>query len=315
MIAAGISYGQIVDVLVPVSIVTSATGLLLIWLIRRSCVWLEKPCCATCGYCVWGLSTTVCPECGSDLCKAGVFRAGTKLPMRPRWVILIWTLMLPAPTGLVSLEFMRNIGPWTKYIGGDITITPVQAGQPVILGHIEGEALSHGFGGNPTPPSRLTLQVRQPGFPLLIADLESCGWRIVDAGGQVLVVGTSFGEESVIRWLRMICPSQNGALLHEWASEIYYQSQECRKLANLRFAGGFSSAGSSFTANRASFRIGATHTCGTVPAWWGVCGVIAAWAVVWWGGGRMILRRRRAVVFPQSVRICHAILGSERVET
>jgi class 3 adenylate cyclase/predicted RNA-binding Zn-ribbon protein involved in translation (DUF1610 family) len=81
------------------SILAVAVG---VWLVRR---WRSEhraadPTCGHCGYIVTGLTTFVCPECGSDLREVGIVRGSSDRPRRP-WPpvaklalkLLAWTLV------------------------------------------------------------------------------------------------------------------------------------------------------------------------------------------------------------------------------
>lgn len=48
--------------------------------------------CGNCSYSIYGLPSTVCPECGADLTQAGVRRPGLPAPRRGTASFAVWTL-------------------------------------------------------------------------------------------------------------------------------------------------------------------------------------------------------------------------------
>src|SRR5688572_23757491 len=63
---------------------------------------VEVPSCGSCGYCVIGLETMTCPECGKDLREVGILTPGTAKPMSRGGRVFVWTLVSAAPLLIFS---------------------------------------------------------------------------------------------------------------------------------------------------------------------------------------------------------------------
>lgn len=99
-----------------------ALGLLLYEILRRSTPANPDPTCGKCGYCVRGIMTLTCPECGSDLREVGIRPPRKKPPLarvRPFTAILIWTMLIVIPAAYFWHGYVRSYGPfhftWRQY--------------------------------------------------------------------------------------------------------------------------------------------------------------------------------------------------------
>jgi hypothetical protein len=73
---------------------------------------LSEPICGKCGYCVRGITSLTCPECGSDLREVGIITPNTPLPL-PKYVkAIFWTLLLPVAGFLLSMLMLATILPY-----------------------------------------------------------------------------------------------------------------------------------------------------------------------------------------------------------
>jgi hypothetical protein len=84
----------------PALLFAVAVALWLAWLIVRRKGGVSDASCAACGYLVIGLTTPICPECGSDLSKVGVRLPGDARPMPRLFRAVLFTLVY---FGLVAL--------------------------------------------------------------------------------------------------------------------------------------------------------------------------------------------------------------------
>jgi hypothetical protein len=75
----------------------------------RLIVWyrdkVREPCCGHCRYCVRGLPTTICPECGNDLNRVGVLMPGYRRPLSQAWKAVLWTSAACAAGAVVAVNF------------------------------------------------------------------------------------------------------------------------------------------------------------------------------------------------------------------
>jgi hypothetical protein len=86
---------------------------------------IAEPTCGQCGYCVRGIVTLVCPECGSDLREVGIISPYHSPKGTPSIIwIALWTLAFPVPAFLLSLLLMATVLPYcqTMKMSRDITL-------------------------------------------------------------------------------------------------------------------------------------------------------------------------------------------------
>ena len=55
---------------------------------------VTEPSCGKCGYIVIGLTTQICPECGSDLNVVGIIHPGNVRSWSRRTRLVLWTLIV-----------------------------------------------------------------------------------------------------------------------------------------------------------------------------------------------------------------------------
>jgi hypothetical protein len=88
----------------------------------------DLPTCAKCGYAVRGLVGLNCPECGADLREVGIVTPKQRGAVSPVMFVLLWTLLLPGPSCLVS-GLLSAMGPKTSVPNGSLVLTPVTSSQ------------------------------------------------------------------------------------------------------------------------------------------------------------------------------------------
>src|SRR5262249_12166035 len=91
-----------ISIISPLEIVLLAgvVGTIIIVLARRArsrVAVVTEPVCGKCGYCVIGLTTMTCPECGSDLRMVGIITPGQTRPWSLKMRVAMWTLIVPLP--------------------------------------------------------------------------------------------------------------------------------------------------------------------------------------------------------------------------
>jgi hypothetical protein len=74
---------------------------------------LTEPVCGKCRYCVRGITSLVCPECGSDLREVGIIAPNAALPLPNYAKAIFWTLFLPIPAFLLSWLMLVTILPYS----------------------------------------------------------------------------------------------------------------------------------------------------------------------------------------------------------
>jgi hypothetical protein len=73
---------------------------------------VTEPSCGKCGYCVRGLQSSICPECGSDLRVAGILAPGDMKPLSRRMRLLMWTCSAPFPAFMLATLAAISFAPW-----------------------------------------------------------------------------------------------------------------------------------------------------------------------------------------------------------
>lgn len=71
----------------------------------------DTPACGQCGYCVRGLPTFTCPECGSDLREVGIVRPDMRRGLGAGWRMILWTLVLSITALMISVPVSNALGP------------------------------------------------------------------------------------------------------------------------------------------------------------------------------------------------------------
>jgi hypothetical protein len=90
----------------------------------------DLPTCARCGYAVRGLMGLDCPECGADLREVGIVTPKQRGAVSPVMFVLLWTLLLPGPSCLLS-GLLVAVGPKASTSGGMLNLAPIASGQYV----------------------------------------------------------------------------------------------------------------------------------------------------------------------------------------
>jgi hypothetical protein len=73
----------------------------------------SDPLCGHCRYCIRGITTLTCPECGSDLREVGIIAPNIRLPVDIRHLrAIIWTLALPIPAFCISWLLLSYVLPF-----------------------------------------------------------------------------------------------------------------------------------------------------------------------------------------------------------
>src|SRR5580693_8618461 len=72
-----------------------------------------EPSCGHCGYCVRGITSLTCPECGSDLREVGILAPNMRVPMSKHVRALVLIVALPLPAFLVSWLLLSTVLPFS----------------------------------------------------------------------------------------------------------------------------------------------------------------------------------------------------------
>lgn len=82
-------------------------GLIWLWfrVLRRPRT--ESGTCGRCGYCVTGLKSMNCPECGADFREVGISIRGPSMA-KPTEFVLVWLIIMPAPAIIAGISLMTS---------------------------------------------------------------------------------------------------------------------------------------------------------------------------------------------------------------
>jgi hypothetical protein len=173
---------------------------------------VTEPSCGACGYCVRGLESLVCPECGGDLREVGILTPGTAKPLSRKMRVFVWTLFAPLPAFLLAQILSQWITPWVAttqlqrviFVQGEklnIVLRAEQQAQQTLLGRRQP-------GGRMTVPmQRMALRLEGPTATAanrlkpLSVDLATGASSFNDAAGKLISRPGPFDPVAIEQWL------------------------------------------------------------------------------------------------------------------
>ncbi len=149
-----------------------------------------EPVCGKCGYCVKGLTTFVCPECGSDLREVGIIRsqlnAGVKT-QRPWWPAFGWILGWSVAIGCVAVVLTVAVANWVWPVRWTRSVTlDLRAAGDRYRIDVAGVSVQSVWGtarvieSAALPPTTVSVAIRGPKLPPVRLAVDGSG-RIVDS--------------------------------------------------------------------------------------------------------------------------------------
>jgi hypothetical protein len=160
------------------------------------------PVCGQCGYCVRGITSLTCPECGSDLREVGIIAPNMRLPTSKHVKALIWTFALPPAAFLISWLALSTVLPFSVKHKMDRRITCGPAYLKVALDAYAWEyPWQPGIMNNPPiHPSKVWLTDRN--FNGLIeTDLSSGAYHYWWGRGATVSQTSGFNGAAIANWL------------------------------------------------------------------------------------------------------------------
>lgn len=169
MLLAARSFGLgAAEIVIVVVLVLAAAGGVLFWRRRRPSA---EPVCGRCGYCVTGLTTFICPECGSDLREVGILggrqAGGAPTPGQGHLALRLagWTLAVGCIAFVAGWSAQQWLWPadWSR--GVVLQLRDDTAGHQVEL---EGSRIVRAWGraridlAQPEPPDRVVVAWKRP---------------------------------------------------------------------------------------------------------------------------------------------------------
>ena len=164
---------------------------------------VTEPSCGKCGYCVRGLQSLVCPECGSDLREVGIITPGSVKPMSTWMRLLAWTLFAPLPALLLAQLAAQMITPWQAVTTSRrVIFSHAPYFMATIDAQMEGTDIVFGRSspapGVPMNQLKLSIQGRPVGN-MMSVELATNQARFTDGSGNAVVA--PLDAKSIERWL------------------------------------------------------------------------------------------------------------------
>lgn len=166
---------------------------------------VTEPSCAACGYCVRGLETFICPECGSNLHDVGILMPGEVKPLTQRMRLLVWTCAAPAPALLCGMFFVQTFGPFQLMSAQQRFIF---SQLPTLNATITAQTNSSQLNfrrfvpNKPLPPQWLTLTLQSQNSPnVLRVDLRDKSYTFSAADGNKITSPGPFDAKAIAAWL------------------------------------------------------------------------------------------------------------------
>jgi hypothetical protein len=163
---------------------------------------VTEPSCGQCGYCVRGLESMTCPECGSDLRVVGIVTPGVTRPLGKKMRLLGWTLFTPLITMLIGGVLMPLVGPqWLSTARRRVIFSQEPFCNVTLTVNAVGKKLTFGNSSQNTAPAPIELifVTLSQGNASMQVTLPARQFQFVDANNK-LVTG-AFDAAAMEKWL------------------------------------------------------------------------------------------------------------------
>ncbi|MEO6437531.1 MAG: hypothetical protein ABIP55_17435, partial [Tepidisphaeraceae bacterium] len=168
---------------------------------RRTAARVTEPSCGKCGYCIRGLESLVCLECGSDLREAGILTPGDTKPLRTGKRLLLWTVFVPLPALLLAGLLMPLISPqWLRTAHRRVIFSQADYCNVTITAESHGKKLVYGSRQSMTTPvaSEVLSLTFNNNAPMEVK-LPSRQYRFTDPQGKT--VTGKYDAAAIEKWL------------------------------------------------------------------------------------------------------------------
>lgn len=168
---------------------------------------VTEPSCGGCGYCVRGLETFTCPECGADLREVGILTPGQRRPLGRGMRLLLWSVAI-VPLAIIL----------TSLVGDFITPYQITTTQSrVVFSHIpnanfivrvtqEGKQTRMGrryAARGLVPPQEMRLKLEAKNSPnVLSVHLSDGRYKFNDGNGATRSDAGPFDATVIADWLK-----------------------------------------------------------------------------------------------------------------
>lgn len=190
----------------------------------------DEPTCGKCGYIVRGLSSSICPECGSDLRIVGVIPPNTPRPPSAFDRCLNWTITLTVIAFSLSNVASDEFAPMTyTHRALRVVSCRIDHVDMRIMAEARGTAV-YWKGSKHTPyipPQELTLtEDGAPGQPAVLhTNLATKDWTLTEANNKT-VTGKDFDIEATLALLETKGFGRSDQRVREMAEYVHRSVQE-----------------------------------------------------------------------------------------
>jgi hypothetical protein len=274
-------------------VVAGAVAALIVWWFRGSKA-AEAPACGRCGYCVRGITTLVCPECGADLREVGIVGPGMRKAPRPGVYILIWTLLLPVPAVILSAVGLAVAPRYDTVRMERVILCQSEPLRATIRVVIRGRTLCWPrFKPSPRVPMQtMDLLLDQPPAAPLHVDLVGLTHRYTDVAGRVVKNPVGLSQEGLTGWLTAAGLKVNDDRTQEYIRKLLQTIRNTPQAQNVTDKMWVDS-----NSVLPEIEAGPTSVCRErLLPWWVSVSIWLFWILVWLAGTRQILRWRRATM-------------------
>jgi hypothetical protein len=283
-------------VTLPLIILAVAVVVWLIWRPRRAGL-VQAPTCGRCGYCVRGLPTFTCPECGADLREAGIVGPGMRPALSRNNHLLIWTLLLPVPAVVFSSLLIVSLTPrvcvltmhrWVNGQSADLRAS--------VLVTMKGQARRWPWSSIEIPLETMEIANRSGGPSKISVDLVRRTYRYPDAAGREVAGSGDVDEQVLADWLPVTGVKTDSPKSRECVQAMLQAIREVPQ-AQTKWTELAPDPQSKLA------RINAPSSYSYIQRhapWWVSVPVWAFWVVVWLIGVRAILGRHRVLTLASS---------------
>ena len=268
--------------------------LILIWRIRGRTKASTVPVCGRCGYCVRGLPSFTCPECGSDLREVGIVGPGMRRAMGGKVYIALWSILLPVAAVTISTTVLGMAAPnyYVKTAERSIFCHADDLRDTIGV-KMEGEALVWPWSSPKVPLQKMKLVVnRRPGSYMEV-DLSTKAYRYTREDGGIVKGGGGFGDGALLSWLAELGVDTDKQGVKEKVKDVLLAINETPAAQGkfTRFSLHPQTKVAQITAHPSHVLV--RQRMPRFSPGWLILLVLAFWLVVWFMGVRKILSRHR----------------------
>ena len=293
----GFAFGGLFIMVVFAAMVGLAVVTVVWWWRTRRGQAAAMPLCGQCGYCVRGVPTFTCPECGADLREVGIVGPHARRGPNVWLPILVWTVLLPFVAIVLTLVLTRLV-PQQRRPFAQRTIFcqfPDQPDMlpPTITVRMDGQRWRWPWSSAPVPYESMRLYFADPLRTDFHVDRTTGAcWHIRPDGQSLRRLPGGLGVDSLLDWFASAGLEVESELARQAAADILLAIEETPQARGkfTKLSPDPQTGTERITAHPADVfvrRLSALETDS------GIIGVLVFWSLVWVLGIWLIVRRQR----------------------